>query len=309
VIACLGGGIGAARLWKALARVDELAIVVNTADDLWRYGLRVCPDLDTVQYWLSDRADTARGWGLKGETFRAMETLRSLGEDPWFGLGDTDLATHLLRTSWLRAGVGLAEVTARLGAAMGVPARVLPMCEQEVATQVLVGDAWLGYQEFIVRRQASVPVDDVRWVGVEAATPAPGVLEAIEAVEVVVLGPSNPFASVLPILEVAGIRDALAGRRVVAVTPVVNGIAITDPGEANRARSRAALLGARGLPHRAAAVASLYRGVADVFVLDSADAAEREEIEGMEVVVAPTLVHLGLADDLPAMIEAVAAAA
>jgi LPPG:FO 2-phospho-L-lactate transferase len=302
VIACLGGGVGAARLWKALARVDELSIVVNTADDLWRYGLRVCPDLDTVQYWLSDRADTARGWGLKGETFRAMETLRSLGEDPWFGLGDTDLATHLLRTSWLRSGVGLAEVSSRLGSALGVPARVLPMCEQEVATQVLAEDGWLGYQEFIVQRQASVLVRDVRWVGIEAATPAPGVLEAVEAAEVVVLGPSNPLASVLPILAVPGIREALAGRRVVAVTPVVNGIPITDPGEAGRARSRAALLGARGLPHRAAAVASLYRGVADVFVLDAADAAEREEIEGMEVVVTPTLVHLGLGNDLPALL-------
>ena len=173
MIVGLGGGIGAARLWRALVRTGcakDLTVVVNTGDDLWRYGLRVCPDLDTVQYWLSDRADTERGWGRRDETFRCMDALRGLGDDPWFNLGDTDLATHLLRTAWLREGVGLAEVTRRLGAAMDVPVRVLPMCEQEVRTEVRLEDgAWIGYQDFIVRRRAREPVTDVRWEGIEEA--------------------------------------------------------------------------------------------------------------------------------------------
>jgi LPPG:FO 2-phospho-L-lactate transferase len=309
MIACMGGGIGAARLWRALIRagVDDLVVIVNIADDMWRYGLRVCPDLDTVQYWLSDRADTRRGWGLRGESFRCMDAVRGLGEDPWFSLGDTDLATHLVRTAWLRDGDGLAEVTERLGAAMDVPVRVLPMCEQEVATEVrLESGEWIGYQKFIVQHRASVPVEDVRWAGVGAATPAPGVVAAIQDADLVVLGPSNPLASVLPILAIPGVTEALQATAapVVAVTPVVSGVPIEDPGEANRARSRAALLGARGLPHRAAAVASLYRGLADAFVLDAADAAERGQIACCEVVVAPTLVHLGLADDLPGRLGA-----
>jgi LPPG:FO 2-phospho-L-lactate transferase len=313
MIACLGGGIGAARLWRALVRtgVDDLVVIVNTADDLWRYGLRVCPDLDTVQYWLSDRADTERGWGLRGESFRCMDAMRGLGGAPWFALGDMDLATHLLRTAWLREGAGLGEATERLGAALGVPVRVLPMCEQEVATQVrLANGDWIGYQEFIVHRRADVPVEAVRWVGMGAATPAPGVLAAVHHADLIILGPSNPLASVRPILGVPGVVGALRATAapVVAVTPVVSGIPIVDAGEASRARSRAALLGARGLRHRAAAVASLYRGIADVFVLDAADAAERDEIVDCAVVVTPTLVHLGLADELPELLGSIRAA-
>jgi LPPG:FO 2-phospho-L-lactate transferase len=300
MIACLGGGVGAARMWRALAGVvggHRLAIVVNTADDVWRHGLRVCPDIDTNLYWLSGRADEVRGWGLRGETFRCMEGLRGLGEDAWFALGDGDLATHLLRTEWLRDGVGLAEVTARMAAAMGVEPAVLPMCEQEVRTEVRVGGAgWIGYQDFLVRRRAAGRVLDVRWAGIGAATPAPGVLAAIAAAEVVILGPSNPMASMLPILAVPGIRAALAAApaRVVAVTPVVAGVPIEDPGDAGRARSRAALLAARGVEHRAGAVAGLYRDVAGAFVLDVADAEEAAEVaaHGLEPVVAPTLVHL-----------------
>lgn len=207
VIACLGGGIGAARLWRALLDVvgaDALSIVVNTADDVWRHGLRVCPDVDTNLYWLSGRADRERGWGLRDETFRCMDALRELGGDPWFALGDADLATHLLRTAWLRDGVGLAEVTDRLASAMSGGAAVLPVCEQEVGTEVRVErDGWIGYQDFLVRRGAGDPVLDARWAGVEASTPAPGVLEAIGGADLIVLGPSNPMASLLPVIDAA----------------------------------------------------------------------------------------------------------
>jgi LPPG:FO 2-phospho-L-lactate transferase len=187
------------------------------------------------------------------------------------------------------------------------------MCEQEVRTEVRLPDGtWTGYQEFIVRRDARDPVTDVRWAGIDAATPASEAVGAIADADLLVLGPSNPFASVLPILAVPGMTEALraAAAPVVAVTPVVSGIPIDDPGEANRARSRAALLRARGLSHTAGAVASLYRGIADVFVLDSADADEREEIAalGLAAVVIPTLVHLGLADDLAGRLVSLGAA-
>ena len=300
MIVGLGGGIGAARLWRAVVGVcgaDRLTLVVNTADDLWHYGLRVCPDIDTNLYWLSGRADRARGWGLRDETFRCMETVAGLGSEPWFGLGDRDLATHLLRTGWLREGAGLGQVTARLAEAMGVQTTVLPMSEQEVATEVRVpnGD-WLGYQDFLVRRAAREQAREVRWAGIEGAVPGPGVLEAITTAELVVLGPSNPVASMLPILSLPGVREALRATRapVVAVTPVVAGVAIEDPGDAGRARCRAALLRSVGVEHRAGAVAGLYAELADRFVLDRADADQAEEVRaaGIDPIVAPTLVHL-----------------
>lgn len=296
MIVGLGGGIGAARLWRALlARVDgsELTIVVNNGDDTWMHGLRICPDLDTVLYALTDRQDTERGWGLRGESWRCMDALRMLGAEPWFNLGDTDLATHLYRTGALRSGRPLSAVTAELAAAHGLGARLLPTTDDEVETWVRLADGTVHYQEFYIKRAAAEVVLDVEYRGVESARPAPGVLEAIAGARLIVLGPSNPVASLGTILAVPGIREALlaADAPVVAVTPIVNGVEITDPGEARRALSRAALLRAHGLEHTATSAASLLADVADVFVLDHND----EDRDGdfppkTEVVRAPTLV-------------------
>ncbi|MGH8931015.1 MAG: 2-phospho-L-lactate transferase CofD family protein, partial [Egibacteraceae bacterium] len=241
----LGGGIGASRLWRALAGavpLESLTLVVNTGDDLWYYGLRVYPDLDTTVYALAGRQDTERGWGVRGESWRCMAALRSLGQalghEVWFNLGDTDLATHLLRTGLLREGTGLAEVTARLAAAMGVRARVLPMTEDEVTTRVEVaGGRTLHYEEFLVRHSAAPAVQRVIYEGAGRATPAPGVLDALAEADLVVLGPSNPLASIAPILAVPALRPALRARRaeIVAVSPIVAGTPITDPGEQRRA--------------------------------------------------------------------------
>jgi LPPG:FO 2-phospho-L-lactate transferase len=294
----LGGGIGASRFWRALlGRVDaaDLTLVVNTGDDLWIHGLRVCPDLDTIAYALSGRQDTERGWGVRGESFRTMDALRALGHDPWFNLGDLDLATHLFRTGRLRDGRPLSEVTAELAAAMGVGPTVLPMTDDEVETHVLtVGGSLVHYQDFFVRRGAADEIRQVVYRGAESARPAPGVLAALAAADLVVLAPSNPLASIGPILAVPGVREALAACRatVVAISPVVSGVEITDPGEERRAGSRAALLRSAGLSHTASAAAILLRGVADVFVLDRADAIERDSIAatGLEVVLADTLV-------------------
>lgn len=300
----MGGGVGASRLWRALLQrveADGLTLVVNTGDDLWIHGLRVCPDLDTTAYALSGRQDVERGWGLGGETFRAMDALRGLnrlpgGQEPWFNLGDTDLATHLFRTGRLFQGRPLSRVTAELAAALGVVGtRLLPMSDDEVETHVhTVSGLLLHYQEFFVRRGAAAELRQVVHRGAERARPAPGVLAAIAGAELVVLAPSNPLASIAPILAVPGVRSALAATRapVVAVTPVVSGVEITDPGDARRAASRAVLLRTVGLSHTASSAASLLRGLADVFVLDRADAVEADAIAamGLTVALADTLV-------------------
>jgi LPPG:FO 2-phospho-L-lactate transferase len=276
---------------------EDLTLVVNTADDLWHHGLRVCPDLDTTLYALSDRQDTTRGWGVRGETWAAMDALRSLGEDVWFNLGDRDLGTHLLRTGLLRTGHGLAEITSVLAASMGVSVRVLPMTEAEVATRVTIPDGELHYEEFLVRHGATPAVLAVRHEGLAVARPTPGVLEAIDDADIVVLAPSNPRASIDPILGLSKVRDAVRDSRadVVAVTPVVSRVPVAGTGEERRARARAALLAADGVAATATEVAARYRDLGARFVLDAADAEERQAIRdtGMPVEVVGTLLHRG----------------
>jgi len=306
-VVVLGGGIGASRLATALARATapgHLTCVVNTADDEWRYGLRICPDLDTNLYALAGLANRERGWGLEGDTFRAMDRLRQLGERPWFGLGDRDLATHLLRTEWLRAGRSLTAVTAELARRVGVGTPLLPMTDAEVETRVVSANGERSFQEYFVRDAAEGPIDAVEYRGIESASPAPGVLDAIAAADVLVLAPSNPIASLGPILGVPGVRAAVraSSARVVAVAPVVSNVPIHDPGEAVRARCRSAMLGTLELAHTASAAAGILADLLDVFVLDEADADQGGAISalGVEVRTASTLIARDerAADDL-----------
>ncbi len=224
-----------------------------------------------------------------------MEQISRLGELPWFGLGDLDLATHLLRTGWLREGQTLTQVVHRLAEAMKVRLRVLPMTDQEVETHVLTQKGWLSYQQFLVLHDAQDAVTQVCYRGGETAQPGSAVIAAIEQPDLVILAPSNPFASIIPILSLPGVRHALleTPAPVLAITPIVSGIPITEQGEAKRARSRAALMASHGLQHRASAVAELYKDIVDVFILDEGDREEAVEIEalGMAVVLAPTLFH------------------
>ncbi len=296
-ITMLGGGVGCSRVAVPLARTlqpGELTLVVNTADDLWRYGLRICPDLDTNLYALSGRRDEERGWGLTGDTFVAMEQLRALGHDAWFNLGDHDLATHLLRTSLLRSGLPLSTVTSELVERTGIQTRLLPMTDSEVGSRIVMADGTHEFQEWFVRRGAAGPVTEVEYGGIESAVPSPGVLDAIANADLVVIGPSNPVSSIEPILALPGIREQLAARRasVMAVTPVVTAIPVDTAGDDHRTRAARALMDSRGLPHTATAVAGLYRDLASSFILDSADAAEAAAIEdlGLEVIVANTLI-------------------
>lgn len=297
----LGGGVGASRLWRALVAVlpdTDLTLVVNTGDDLWFHGLRVCPDLDTTLYALAGRQDTERGWGLRDETFGSMDALRDLGHEVWFNLGDRDLATHLFRTGLLRAGVGLGEVTRRLAESMDIAVRVLPMTETEMATRITTtDDRNLHYEEYLVREHAAPAVARVDYVpDGQPVVPAPGVIEALRAADLVVLAPSNPLASIAPILAVPGIRDAImAAPEAVAVAPIVSGVPITDPGERGRAAARAALLAAAGISATASGVAGLYADLCRRFILDVADSGEADSIAmlGLQPVLVPTLVHHG----------------
>lgn len=307
----LGGGIGASRLWRALVAAvtpTDITLVVNTADDLWMNGLRICPDLDTTLYALADLQDTERGWGLRDESFRCMDALRDLGEYVWLNLGDRDLATHLFRTGLLREGVTLTEVTRRLADQIGVTVRVLPMTDVEVQTQITTTDGrCLHYEEFLVREHAAPVVASTRYeTSGGPAVPAPGVLEALRDADLVVIAPSNPIASIAPIFAVPGIRDAVTvAPDVVAISPIVSRVPILDPGEQRRAAARAALLAAADVPATAAGVSRLYADVCSRYILDVADTVEADVVagRGLKAPTVPTLLHQGAS--AASLIEAV----
>ncbi len=220
-VTALAGGVGAGKFLRGLVRAvapSDVTVVVNTADDIQMHGLHVSPDLDSVTYWLGDAMDSERGWGRREETFRAMTELgRFDPEAAWFNLGDLDLATHLFRTRLLREGSTLSEATARVAARFRIASRILPMSDDPVTTHVtaacLGSELDLHFQEYWVRRHAQDEVKSIRYEGAEQSRPSPGVLEAIDGAEAIILCPSNPVASIGPILAVPGIRDALLERR------------------------------------------------------------------------------------------------
>ena len=267
----------------------EVTAIVNVGDDVELHGLHISPDLDTITYTVAGAIDPERGWGLAGETWHAMEALaRYPGARTWFNLGDRDLATHLFRTDRLRAGAPLSEVTAEIAAAWGLECRLLPVTDEPLRTMVTVEDEGeIGFQEYFVRRHHDVAVSAVRFEGASTAAPAPGVLEALQDAERLVLAPSNPIVSIDPVLAVPGVREAVVARRadVVAVSPIVAGAALKGPADR--------LL--RELGHEASVVgiARLYAPLAATLVIDDADAglAAAVEAEGLRCVVAPTIMR------------------
>jgi LPPG:FO 2-phospho-L-lactate transferase len=258
----------------------DVTAVVNTGDDIEMHGLRVCPDLDSVTYWLGDVFDRERGWGRRDESFRATEELARFDPDAaWFGLGDLDLATHLFRTRLLGAGATLSAATARVASRFGVATRILPMTDDPVQTRIEAASSGreldLHFQEYWVRRRGLDTVKDVRFVGADRARPAPRVLETIAEADAIVIGPSNPVVSIGPILAVPGIREAIAARRdrAVAVSGIVGGAPLT--GMADR------LMPAAGIEVTAAGVAHHYRELVSAFVLDERDAELIPRIEAL----------------------------
>ncbi len=290
-VALLAGGVGGARLAHGFARAlpdggaEALTVVVNVGDDTERHGLTVSPDLDTVMYTLAEVGDEQRGWGLQGETYATLDQLARLGEDTWFTLGDKDLATHVVRTARLRDGQPLSAVTAHLAAALGVRARLLPVTDDRVRTLVDTPSGRVAFQEYFVRRRHADAVLGLTFDGAASARPAPGVLEAVHAADLVVVAPSNPFLSIEPLLAVPGVRDAVRATpaRRVAVSPIVGGQAIKGPA--------AQVLESLGHEVSALGVARLYAGLVDVMCIDDVDAHLADPIRefGLDVVVTATV--------------------
>jgi LPPG:FO 2-phospho-L-lactate transferase len=293
-VVALAGGIGAGKFLRGLVRVvspGDVTVVVNTGDDLTLHGLRICPDLDSVMYWLAGISDRQRGWGRAGETFRALDEVRRLGGQGWFGLGDLDLATHLVRTQMLDEGRTLSDATDHLRKRLGVDSALLPMSNNTVTTWIEAVDDHgrafsQSFQRWWVDRRAEPDVKGVAYRGIEAADPAPGVLEAVSAAEAILLCPSNPVVSLGPILAVPGIREAVATRRdrVAGVSPIIAGAPVQ--GMADK------LMPAVGLEVSAAGAASAYRDLLAGWVVDERDSALAPRIErelGVRVSVTDTL--------------------
>ena len=268
-VAVLSGGVGGARFLRGLVSVVDggnVSIVGNVADDIEVLGLRVSPDLDSILYTLTGRADEERGWGRAGETWQALDTVAELGGESWFRLGDRDLGLHLVRTELLRQGVPLSEATERITHALGLEALLLPATDDPLRTFIETAAGTFPFQTWFVARGHRDEVDAVHYAGSPDARPAPGVLESLAAADVILIAPSNPYVSIGPILAVAAIRAALERRTVpcVAVSPLIGGRAVKGP--ADRMLQR--LAGGTTAAH----VASCYPGLIDALVIDEADA-------------------------------------
>jgi LPPG:FO 2-phospho-L-lactate transferase len=295
VLVALAGGVGAARFLAGLVRAvppSELTVVVNTGDDETFHGLQVAPDLDSVTYTLAGAANKSQGWGLEGETFATLEALGRYTDDTWFRLGDRDLATHLYRTTRLATGATLSTVTAEIAAAWGLECRLLPMTDDLVRTRITAHGpdgtvVDLAMQEWFVRERATPEVLAVRFTGVEAARPAPGVLDAIATAEAVVVCPSNPVISIAPILALPGVRDQLRARRerVVAVSPIVGGAPVKGPADR--------LMAPLGMEVSCVGVARAYADWCHALVIDAVDAHRADEVEavGVRAIVADTIMR------------------
>jgi LPPG:FO 2-phospho-L-lactate transferase len=294
VIVALAGGVGAGKFLRGLVRVvdpEDVTVIVNTGDDIILHGLHISPDLDSVMYWLAGVADRDRGWGRTGESFRAMEALKELGGEAWFGLGDLDLATHLYRTDLLGSETPLSEVTDSIARRLGLRSRIIPMSDDPVVTRIEAVDESgraldLHFQEYWVARGARDDVKTVRYDGADQARPAPGVVEAIHGADAVIVCPSNPVASIRPILALRPIAEELRYRRdrSVGISPIVGGAPIR--GMADR------LMPAVGMELSAFGAAAAYQGLVDAFLIDERDARLADRIRsdlGMRVAAVDTI--------------------
>ena len=279
-VVVLAGGVGGAKLAHGVQSSvgSELTVVVNTGDDTERHGLLVWPDHDTVLYTLAGIADREQGWGIAGETYAVATQLAVYGEETWFRLGDRDLAAHIVRTARIRAGGRPTEIALGLQRSLGLVARILPMTDAPVRTEIRTDDGWIDFQEYFVHRHQEPTVHEVRFDGIAAARPSPEVANALAAARAIVLAPSNPLVSIGPILAVPGMTGALAAARgagtpIVAVSGIVGGRALKGPADR--------MLVSLGHEASALGVARLYAGLVDGFVLDAVDADLAPAIEAL----------------------------
>jgi LPPG:FO 2-phospho-L-lactate transferase len=290
MITALAGGVGAARFLTGLVKLvseENLMIIVNTGDDIELFGLHISPDIDIVTYTLTGIVDEEKGWGIRGDTFQFLEAFRRFNQEVWFNIGDRDLATHIFRTSLLKKGLKLSEVTAEVNRALGLNVAILPMTDDKFETRIVTRDGSIHFQEYLVKRGAKDEVFGVEFLGADNAKPAAGVIDSVVNAELVIVCPSNPIVSIGTILAVKGVRDALrqTNAKKIAISPIIAGAPIKGPADK--------LLKGLGLEVSAYSVAKLYADFLDTFILDTADSAEKDKIEklGIEVKVTNTIMR------------------
>ena len=290
MITALAGGVGAAKFLSGLVKIipeEKLTVIVNTGDDIDLYGLHISPDIDIITYTLAGIVDEEKGWGIRGDTFHCLEMLRKYGYETWFNLGDRDLATHIHRTLLLKKGLKLSQVTRVICRSLGLKANIIPMTDDKVETWVETDAGLMHFQEYLVKRGARDRVLGVKYVGVENASPAEGVIDAILNSDLIIVCPSNPIVSIGTILSIKGVRETLRKSRArkVAISPIVSGAPLK--GQADK------LMTGLGLEVSAYSVAHLYRDFLNTFVLDQNDEKERNKIEelGIKVVLTNTIMR------------------
>lgn len=289
-LAVLSGGIGGVKLVEGLTELlpgDQLTVICNTGDDLEMWGLHVSPDVDTVLYTLSGLVNRDQGWGVDSDSYQALEMLQRYSEPGWFLLGDRDIGTHLLRTSMLREGRRLTEVTLELAQRLGIGARVMPATDDSVRTFVLTPDGELDFQTYFVRRRFEPPVEEVRYRGADEALPSPEATAALMSAGTIVIAPSNPVASIGPMLAVRGFRQAMEQARGfrVAVCPLIGGEAVKGP--------TVPMMEAANFVATPTGVAQAYDGLIDAMVIDRQDVAYTPDLEqqGLQVLATDTLME------------------
>lgn len=263
------GGVGGAKLAYGLANIlpsEDLTIIVNTGDDFWHYGLRICPDLDTIMYTLSGHVNPAFGWGVVDDTFHTLEALEKFGDAPWFKLGDRDLATHMMRTHMLRQGHSLTSITKHLASSLDIGCTMVPMSDSPVATRIDTFEhGKLDFQEYFVKHRWQPHARSLHYDGADRASISAAVFAAIQDADALVIGPSNPWLSIAPILAVNGMRDLILGRAIprIAVTPIIQGAAVKGP--------TAKLMREFNLEVSTRSVVEYYGDVINGFVYDGRD--------------------------------------
>jgi LPPG:FO 2-phospho-L-lactate transferase len=289
-VALLSGGTGGAKVARGFQQIlgtGELQVIVNVADDLELYGLHVSPDLDSVLYTLAGLVDPVRGWGVAGDTDRALTMLERYGEETWFWIGDADLGTLVRRSAQLRRGATLTHVTEDMATALGIRSRILPATDERLRTRIVTDDGDVEFQRYFVERGQRDEVRGVSFEGAETARPTRDVLEALRSADLVVIGPSNPLVSIGPILAIPGMREAIVAAPgvKVGVSPIVAGRALKGPTDR--------MLASMGHEVSAVGVARLYAGLIDHYVLDTADAELAPAVSalGMEPRTAPTVMQ------------------
>lgn len=274
----LAGGVGASRFLQGLVRVVDPALVTsisNTGDDVEMFGLHVSPDVDIVIYALAGVVNPETGWGIEGDTFAAADALKRFGYARWFNLGDKDMAMAIHRTRLLKEGKAMHEIIAELATAWELKCAILPMSNERVETRIVGEEGEIAFQDYMVKLRTEPEVKGIRFAGIEAATPAPGVIEALTEAEVVILAPSNPLVSIGPILAVPGVREALRTTKAarVAVSPIIAGGVVKGPA--------AKMMLSLGHEVSAVGVAEMYKDVLDVMVIDEQDRDLKPRVEAL----------------------------